>query len=191
MNLRHTIWVMLFLLLALVASANVPEARPRVVEPLPFDHSQHSRIFDKLGLHCTDCHPLGANNSSDEPLPDELAPSRAICHGCHEGQLRRAGEKCTDCHSHRGELLPQDHDVYWLELHSGRARALGADCFNCHEANQCVDCHERRGAMSRNPHGPGFGTIHGVEARFDPASCSRCHSPNTCTDCHSLGGPTL
>ena len=191
MSRQQTIMMVVGLILAVVASAGAPELVPGVIEPLPFDHVQHSRSFDKLRLQCTDCHPLGARDESGEALPDVLPPSRAICHGCHEGQLRRAGEQCTACHSQRQQLLPLDHDVFWLEVHSRGARNLRADCLHCHEANQCVDCHERRGALSPNPHGPGFGTLHGVDARIDPASCSRCHSPTTCTDCHTLGGPPL
>jgi hypothetical protein len=168
---------------------------PSVLDPLPFDHSVHTRALDKAGLTCVSCHPVGlqlaegAPDSTGVPLPP---PPASSCHGCHGGEVKHAGRNappdCFLCHADRAELRPVDHGPDWTALHGRASRAAGQSCSNCHSAGACLDCHDRRGAGSANPHGPGFARFHGVEAQVDPRSCSACHAETSCVACHTSGG---
>lgn len=159
---------------------------PSVRTPLPFDHPAHARSFERAGLSCVDCHPVGLR--PNQALPP---PPRSSCHGCHLGELpgapKQATRVCTTCHAHRAELVPASHGPGWEHAHGAEARARGATCSDCHRTSTCVDCHEARGAGQRNPHPPAFRTTHGVEARLDPARCSTCHTGNSCQTCHTTG----
>ncbi len=162
---------------------------PTVIEPLPFDHSTHDKPFDRFGLSCADCHPLGLTSESTDV---EMLPApRSVCHACHRGELkgapRRASDRCSACHPVRDELKPESHNLGWSKEHGPEAQALRNGCDTCHDRGQCIDCHEARGAMTRSPHGPGFRSFHGVDARIDGASCVRCHASETCLQCHEGG----
>ena len=160
--------------------------------PLPFDHSAHAATFERTGVSCLDCHPIGARRSSPDggsmALPE--AP-RSSCHGCHLGEVskvpRSAPDTCTLCHASLDGLKPRDHGLDWISAHGDQSRSAGASCSTCHRPSECLDCHDRRGAGSENPHPAGFRSGHGVEARLDPRSCSTCHTEQTCTSCHLQG----
>ena len=160
--------------------------------PLPFDHGEHAGTFERSGLSCLDCHPVGARRASGDPSPLALPSApRSSCHGCHLGELskapRSAPDTCTLCHSSLDGLVPRDHSLDWIATHGDMSRSAGSTCDTCHRAAECLDCHDRRGAGSENPHGAGFRSSHGVEARLDPRSCSTCHTEATCTSCHVQG----
>ena len=176
-----------------VAAATLPE-QPPLKDPLPFEHSEHARVFEHSRIACVDCHPVGlrVETEADPTAPvAELEPSIEICHGCHRGKLLHAPggapSRCTTCHADGLALKPDTHDENWLDTHGPEARAFGSSCDDCHKKTECIDCHDDRGPMARSPHGPGFATFHGVEARNDPRSCTTCHAGTTCTTCHSTG----
>jgi hypothetical protein len=171
-------------------ASQVPDLR----EPFPFDHGEHSRAFDKAGLTCVDCHPVGAFSKPESArvVPEGPIPGpRSSCHACHQGEVegapRKAPSACMVCHAERGDLLPADHGLGWTDNHGAEARARNATCTDCHDTATCVTCHEGRGAVRKNPHGPGWGAFHGVEARVDPRSCSSCHVGEACAKCHVEG----
>lgn len=191
-------WGLPILVLALVlqgpAGADVP-GTPRVQAPLPFDHATHGRAFDRAGVTCVDCHPVGLRLHNEQggytaPLVDPQPPLSS-CHGCHRGELPgsagRAPDQCMLCHADREGLIPSSHAYDWVDVHGPDARARGAECAACHEPDTCVDCHESRGALERSPHPPGFRAFHGVEAHLDPMSCSTCHTAEKCSSCHATG----
>ncbi|MFT7519657.1 MAG: hypothetical protein ACI9MC_001799 [Kiritimatiellia bacterium] len=169
----------------------LPDAAPApsVIEPIPFAHSVHSEPFDKVGLTCVHCHPVGARKDDTQVSLPKVPLSS--CHGCHlnalPGAPRQADPTCTTCHADRAQLVPKSHGLDWVGGHGPDARTAMKQCSSCHQRGMCVDCHEGRGAMSRSPHPPAFGSTHGVEARLDPASCSTCHAEQTCTSCHITG----
>ncbi len=160
--------------------------------PLPFDHAEHARTFDKAGLSCIDCHPVGAKASAptEAALPLPEGP-RSTCHGCHLGEVskapRAAQDDCLLCHADLTGLMPPDHNLDWISAHGDQSRAAGSSCSTCHRPAECLDCHDRRGAGSESPHPVGFRSGHGVEARLDPRSCSTCHTQTSCSSCHEGG----
>lgn len=167
---------------------------PALRDPLPFGHEAHGVSFERAGLTCVICHPIGlaaVKDGEQEPLIETLPPPLTTCHGCHRGAVtgapRSAPGTCTMCHSNAGELAPASHQVDWLRHHAAEARTNGPTCRYCHERTECVSCHERRGPHAISPHPPAYATIHGIEAALDPASCSRCHAAITCTSCHATG----
>lgn len=201
MSLRRALFVLVAVLgtVALLrqgrAGAEVPQV-PTLISPLPFDHAEHAPAFEKGGISCVDCHPVGLRRKDPEkgfvmPPVGPLKPPLLVCHGCHKpsfaGAPRAAPGQCTLCHAHRAQLEPASHGVGWLQAHGPEARARGATCKDCHETNECVKCHDARGALQKDPHPPGWRTGHGVEARLDPYSCSTCHDGNACTSCHTTG----
>lgn len=176
-------------LIAAPASAGDPV---HLKSPLPFDHHEHASTFERAGVSCLDCHPVGAHTATPSTTPLPLPePPRSSCHGCHLGEVskapRSAPDTCTLCHADLSGLEPASHGLDWLALHGDASRAVGASCSTCHSRSACLDCHDRRGAGSEDPHPPGFRSSHGVEARLDPASCSTCHTQATCTSCHERG----
>lgn len=178
----------LSLLLALAAASVVlaeGPLKPSLRDPFPFDHSQHARTFQKEGLTCVSCHPVGL----DAQLA--LTGPRSSCHGCHlaefAGAPRQATDYCTTCHARRDELIPPDHGHDWAREHGAAAPNRGGTCETCHTRKSCNDCHDQRGPGTRNPHPPGFTRTHGVDARLDPYACTTCHSADTCSSCHLTG----
>lgn len=184
--MRRTLPLLLGIALTGVLARAAGPGAPAVHEPLPFDHAAHARAFDRGGLTCVDCHPVGMR--PDGALPP---PPLTSCHGCHLGTMdgapRKADRTCELCHADRQALRPASHGPDWTHQHGREARARQATCNDCHATRTCVDCHERRGPLQRNPHPPAFRTTHGVEARLDPMRCSTCHSGETCRSCHSTG----
>ncbi len=167
---------------------------PELIEPFPFDHTQHAKAFEKAKVSCVDCHPVGAFSKPETArvVPEgPLSGPRSSCHGCHlqelEGAPRKAKGTCLSCHADRMALIPADHGLDWVDVHGDSARSRGASCSDCHDTNTCVACHEGRGALSAKPHGPGWGAFHGVEARLDPRSCASCHTGDSCVTCHVEG----
>lgn len=168
--------------------------KPRLIDPLPFDHGEHAAAFSRAGVGCVDCHLVGlreakpAEGAPEVQVPD---PPLSSCHGCHQAELpkapRAAPDNCTLCHADVRELMPADHDLDWIAIHGDLARSATASCSSCHEPATCFDCHDRRGAGSENPHEVGFRSTHGVEARMDPRQCSSCHTEASCTTCHTGG----
>lgn len=184
---------LLFLLLLLVLPA-IGSETPGLLRPLPFDHARHAGAFEKGGLVCQDCHPVGlyVPTEAGPRAPDSaLPPPLGTCHGCHlekyEGAVRKAPSECMTCHADRRELLPADHDLAWIPAHGLASRTRGNTCSDCHEKTACVDCHDERSAGSRNPHPAAFRTTHGIEAKVDSYSCGSCHVQNDCTTCHETG----
>ncbi len=177
-------------LLGLILVAASASDRVNIREPLPFGHREHARAFERAGVGCLDCHPVGARAEAEAALPLPEAPLSS-CHGCHLGELARApGDApsgCLLCHADLEGLMPRDHQLDWISLHGQASRAAGQDCQSCHEPAGCLDCHDARGAGSENPHPAGFRSTHGVEARIDPRSCSTCHTETSCTSCHVKG----
>ena len=172
---------------------DVKKAAPTVADPLPFDHAKHEKPFDRSGLTCVDCHPVGARSETVEPeLPP---PPRVACHSCHrqgvKGAPKLAKPTCAQCHPVREELKPESHAIGWIDDHGAEARSLRSGCETCHDRGQCIDCHDGRGALARRPHGAGWEIIHGIEARLDVASCVGCHAEETCKRCHENGGRPL
>lgn len=164
---------------------------PPVIEPLPFDHQAHERVFARASLQCLDCHPVGAKLEGAEDPQPAISALRSSCHACHlqevEHAPRRAPDACMRCHASRESLLPESHRVAWEQDHGEQAMARGASCDRCHDTATCVRCHETRGATAQSPHGPGFSAFHGVEARLDPQRCSSCHAGSSCSRCHQGG----
>lgn len=164
-------------------------ASPALADPLPFDHVLHSVTFERTGLGCLDCHPVGGSPAAG--AEDGLPPPLASCHACHlrevEGAPRRATDRCETCHPYRDELIPVDHGPGWIREHGPEARALRNGCDACHDVGQCVDCHDARGAMAADPHPAAFRSLHGIQARLDPSACSGCHAGETCVACHVDG----
>jgi hypothetical protein len=185
------IWAVALLAVAFGGTASSPSVD--LQEPLPFDHGGHARTFEKAGLDCVSCHPVGARPATPEPgVPaPELSSPRSACHGCHLGTApdapRRAKSACTGCHASLTGLLPGDHNALWPLHHADAARDRHADCTDCHQGRWCVECHLDRGPMSQSPHGTGFRITHGIEARVDPARCTSCHVGSMCTSCHTTG----
>lgn len=82
-------------------------------------------------------------------------------------------------------LMPDNHDVAWLQRHGSIARSQGASCSECHTERDCASCHDEQVAAPFSVHPPNFDTLHGVDARAGGSSCAECHSlTNFCTDCH-------
>ena len=179
------------LLLWTVALAN--DEAPGLKTPNPFDHADHSAAFAAAGVTCVDCHAVGLRAPKAEaPAPALPAAPWSSCHGCHQGELKKAPKNaptaCLTCHASLADLKPASHDIDWIAQHGDAARGLRADCESCHTAPSfCTSCHAQRGALSENPHPPGFSSFHGVEARLDPRACTTCHTPTTCTGCHQSG----
>lgn len=171
------------------ASGEGPGDPPTVQAPLPFDHPLHAETFDKAGLTCIDCHPVGL--SAEAGVPTELPAPMSTCHACHRREVarapRKATERCESCHPYRDELTPETHGLGWDEDHGPEARSLRNGCDTCHDTGMCIDCHDARGAMTASPHGAAFRSLHGIEARLDPASCLTCHATETCVACHDGG----
>lgn len=217
MTIKRGPWRLLLVLLALGASAlltaadtqgsdEVPSDKeapakveadekpaPDVADPLPFDHGKHEKQFDKAGVTCVDCHPVGLRSPTTEAeLPP---PPRVACHSCHRRQVkgapRLAKPSCEMCHPVREQLKPDTHHIGWHDDHGAEARALRSGCETCHDRGQCIDCHDGRGALAKRPHGAGWEIVHGIEARLDPASCVGCHAEETCKSCHENGGRPL
>lgn len=167
---------------------------PPLQVPLPFDHGHHAKTFASVRVACADCHPIGltTRESGSFAWPgDEVPHPYNNCHGCHqqeyEGAPRNARGLCLTCHLPSDELIPESHDLGWLDGHGLAARSPDNDCELCHTSSRCIACHDERGALSSNPHGPGFMSWHGIEARLDPRKCSTCHEAQTCQTCHEQG----
>lgn len=200
MRARFALAVLLLVPVAAMAERLEPvlidDQKPTVMDPLPFEHAEHKKVFHDLGVRCVECHPVGAR-APEGKVGTEVAPPgpRASCHACHRrdvtGAPRRSPGTCSTCHPVREELIPETHLGDWLEAHGEVARGLATGCVSCHDMGTCVECHEARGAKARMPHGPGFRSSHGIEARMDPSSCVTCHSGETCTSCHDSGGIPL
>jgi hypothetical protein len=101
------------------------EASRRVATPLPesvefetdfgtvaFDHALHAGV--DLGLGCGDCH-------------HEIA--------AEEMQSLAREKSCRACHYERADEIPL------CELDDMHARCVGANCTNCHGADDCSICH--------------------------------------------------
>jgi hypothetical protein len=179
---------------ALVAGEGMERGAEGLVDPLPFDHTQHAGAFESAAVTCVDCHPVGlAMTTPDGLQPPEqaLEPPLSSCHGCHMGDWKKAPRgatsSCATCHANLMSLTPADHGAGWLERHAPAARSFGARCEDCHQTSWCFECHEDRGPLVIDPHPPGFAATHGVEARVDPMSCSSCHAADACAQCHTSG----
>lgn len=167
---------------------------PALQDPFPFDHQDHAHAFRQVKVTCADCHPVGLTTRDEGSFAwpgDEVPHPYTNCHACHrhevEGAPRSARGMCLQCHANPEEILPETHDLGWMQIHGMVARTPGNDCEDCHTSSRCIACHDDRGALSQNPHGPGFAAWHGIEARMDPRKCSTCHESSTCTTCHETG----
>jgi hypothetical protein len=82
-------------------------------------------------------------------------------------------------------LMPDNHQVAWIQRHGSIARSQGATCSECHTERDCASCHDEKVAAPFSVHPPNFDTLHAVDARSRGSSCAECHSlTNFCTDCH-------
>ena len=95
----------------------------------------------------------------------------------------------SDSSEHRSDvetaLMPDNHQVAWLQRHGSIARSQGATCSECHTERDCASCHDEKVAAPFSVHPPSFDTLHAVDARSRGSSCAECHSlTNFCTDCH-------
>lgn len=167
---------------------------PQLQEPFPFDHGAHAGAFKRVKVVCVDCHPVGLTTKEEGSFAwpgDEVPHPYTNCHACHrhevEGAPRSARGLCLQCHAYTEEIVPETHDLGWLQTHGLAARTPGNNCEDCHTSSRCIACHDDRGALSESPHGPGFYAYHGIEARMDPRKCSTCHESTTCTTCHESG----
>lgn len=160
-----------------------------------FRHDKHDPIFATAKLACIDCHHFDLKIDSKEALGRTLSshalhPGSAACHSCHlpgEAKMETAPERCLSCHENMGPLLPENHQVAWLQVHPSMARANPAQCENCHRQSYCIDCHERRDTIQTRMHDRNFRFVHSIEASADPSRCGTCHRPDYCSNCHQQG----
>ncbi len=160
-----------------------------------FRHDKHDAVFAEQHLTCIDCHHFDLKIDAKEALGRALSahamhPSSVACHTCHlagEGKITAAPERCLSCHENMRPLLPEDHQVAWLQVHPSMARSNPARCENCHQQTYCIDCHERRDTVQTRMHDRNFRFTHSIEASADPSRCGSCHRPDYCTNCHQQG----
>lgn len=162
-----------------------------------FDHQRHAKTFAVAEVECIDCHRFDfVIDTSNETVGRTLSTrglydGSAACHTCHvdeETRMAAAPDTCLTCHTNIAPLLPDNHQVAWLEVHAADARANPAQCESCHRQSYCVDCHNRRDSIQTIAHERNFLFLHGIEARADPMQCSSCHREDFCINCHLQGG---
>jgi nitrate/TMAO reductase-like tetraheme cytochrome c subunit len=158
-----------------------------------FNHARHTKALAEAGVSCPDCHHFNVLiDTSNEQLARDLAthalyPGSAPCHYCHvsdETRVSRAPQACTTCHENLQPLMPENHQIAWLTVHSSAAQTNPQQCANCHRDAFCINCHERRDTIQTVVHTRNFRFYHSIEARANPRQCGSCHREDFCTNCH-------
>lgn len=158
-----------------------------------FDHGQHAKPFGVTGVECIDCHRFDFVIDSGDPKIAEplsahaMVDGSAACHFCHVDDATRmqaAPAPCTTCHTNLAPLVPENHQVAWLDVHAAEARGNPVQCESCHRQSFCIACHEQRDTIQLIAHERNFLFLHGIEARADPMQCSACHREDFCINCH-------
>ncbi len=164
---------------------------------LKFSHAAHLARGDA----CETCHgdmtKIGL--ATIHQLPDE-----ATCLTCHDGN--QASQRCATCHPSGSdgrllteigddpaadELLPRgtsawgaEHDLAFVQDHSGIAKTNPELCASCHDDTFCQDCHAGPIRPLRL-HAADYLNGHAVDARANAQDCSSCHRTQTeCRSCH-------
>lgn len=158
-----------------------------------FAHDKHAKTFAVTDVECIDCHRFDFVIDSGDPKIAEPLSSHALydgsatCHFCHVDEATRmaaAPAPCTTCHTNLAPLVPENHQVAWLDVHGNEARGNPVQCENCHRQSFCIACHEQRDTIQTIAHERNFLFLHGIEARADPMQCSACHREDFCINCH-------
>lgn len=161
-----------------------------------FNHARHTKALAQTGVTCIDCHHFNVLiDTGSEAMARDLAahalyPGSAACHFCHvsaETRVSTAPPACTTCHENLQPLLPENHQIAWLKVHSSAAQTNPAQCENCHRSSFCIDCHERRDTIQTRVHQRNFRFFHSIEARANPRQCGSCHREDFCINCHQAG----
>jgi hypothetical protein len=151
-------WAVGFVLVAAVALPVLASRRPRVEQPVAFNHRKHT---EELGLQCDFCH-VYVRTGAHAGLPD--AETCAMCHEAMEGTTAEAARvreliAAGDPLRFKKLFRLPSHVFYTHRRHVGIA---GLECRNCHGAIAeterpperplvkirmafCLDCHRQRG----------------------------------------------
>jgi hypothetical protein len=81
-------------------------------------------------------------------------------------------------------LLPANHQIAWLRVHSAEASADPVACQNCHRDAFCINCHQNRDSILTFVHDRNYISFHSVDARANPIQCGSCHREDFCINCH-------
>ncbi len=182
-------------------TAGLRAPRPR----LSFNHQMHLNLPGPTKATCEDCH----GDMSKVRLATTLQlPKEADCLTCHDG--KQATDRCGACHpsSSTGKLVTRaaddrtlpaliplaasswgaEHDLAFVEDHSGPSKANPKLCQTCHDETFCTDCH----AGSIRPmriHAADYLTSHALDANARTQDCQSCHRTQTfCLGCHERVG---
>lgn len=173
---------------------------------LIFSHASHA----KRGTDCDACH--GDFQAVGLATRAHL-PSEADCLACHDG--KQASDRCSTCHpsgrdgrlltaigddATAPKLLPKgssargaEHDLAFVEDHSGVAKSNPQLCGSCHDDTFCTDCHAGPIRPMRL-HAADYTISHAIDAKSKANDCSSCHREQTeCRGCHlraGVGSPT-
>lgn len=159
-----------------------------------FDHERHGAILGRHGIVCGDCHRFDANiETGNAPQASALStaalyPGSAACHYCHgpsDTRIAAAPTACTTCHVNLIPLLPENHQIAWLRVHSSVASADPVACQNCHRDAFCINCHQNRDSILTFMHDRNYLSYHPVDARANPIQCGTCHREDFCLNCHA------
>jgi c(7)-type cytochrome triheme protein len=158
-------------------------------------HFPHDRHLALDGVDCATCHPNVAEGKL--ATRDDL-PSMETCLSCHDGE--RASDDCRTCHLKgaggtirtafaKGQLIPDDHGLNWLDQHEVAAERDLAQCASCHAQEDCISCHD--GAVPPGFHDGNYLLRHPQEAFANSPNCATCHRLDRfCRDCHFRAGVT-
>ena len=159
-------------------------------------HFSHERHLGLEGVDCATCH---AGVATTRIATTEHLPPMETCLNCHDGE--QAPGDCSTCHlSGRGgtirtafasgELVPDDHGLFWIKQHEVGAERDIATCAACHEQTDCLQCHE--GSIPPDFHDGNYLAQHPRDAFANNPVCSSCHRIETfCMDCHFKAGVTI
>ncbi len=197
----------------LAAASALPAQVYRRVDPAPFPHERHAKLFPT----CSGCHDGQVTGD-----PSTVMPPASLCEKCHDGKTKprvpyttptprqdflrfrhaahasevdTASRQCASCHATR-EGAP------WMSVR----RATPESCLGCHthrasahlaNDNRCTTCHiplaqsttitagEIDSLPKPTSHNDArYVSQHGGEAKEGVERCATCHARESCARCH-------
>ncbi len=142
----------------------------------------HQRHIDKAKVDCNACHA-----NLDQPVAEGKRahlPMMADCIDCHT--TRSVAMECNTCHLPGENLVPENHNVMWMQRHGIESTLAESNCTMCHQSGTKLDCQScHQGDAVINPHPKNYMSRHGQDAHLSDFRCGTCHEQRSfCIDCH-------